>query len=151
MRDEGLVAVSFALFLPVALILLSLVMDVAWISIVRTQLQIAVDFGALAAVQDLDLELLANGRCELLVDSATATALAYAWENLETGIASGNLSTCQVSCDVYNPGNHGFHGPPYTVQYPIVCMHASISLRSPITSLARTVTAHADASLMPRP
>lgn len=80
--ERGAVAALVALALPVLILSAGLVIDVAYVFWMRTVLQAAADFAALAAAQNIDLEALARGDRRLLADQAAADARHWARLNL---------------------------------------------------------------------
>ncbi|HHW27406.1 MAG TPA: hypothetical protein GXX23_08780 [Firmicutes bacterium] len=74
--------VLVALFLPVAVLVVGLVCDLGTVFCVRKLVQAACDLGALAGVQELDWELLAEGIVAIDEASARRVAIAIAEENL---------------------------------------------------------------------
>ncbi|REJ38400.1 MAG: hypothetical protein DIU84_00205 [Bacillota bacterium] len=80
--EQGAVAALVALALPVLILSAGLVIDVAYLFWMRTAVQAAADFAALAGAQNVDLEALAQGQRLLLVEEAAADARHWARLNL---------------------------------------------------------------------
>lgn len=71
-----------ALFLPIAVLVVGLVCDLGAVFCVRKIVQAACDLGALAGVQELDWELLAEGTVAIEETTAQTVAVGVAQENL---------------------------------------------------------------------
>ena len=80
--ERGGVLALVALFLPVAVLVVGLVCDLGVVFCVRKIAQAACDLGALAGVQELDWDLLAEGTVAINETGAQSAAIGVAQENL---------------------------------------------------------------------
>ena len=83
-QTRGGVLALVALFLPIAVLCVGMVVDLGTVFFVRKAAQAACDLGALAGVQELDWDLLAAGHVALRVDDVERIAAEVARENLES-------------------------------------------------------------------
>jgi Flp pilus assembly protein TadG len=151
---RGAVAVQIVLSLPLLVGVAALVTDLGLIVLARYRTQMAVDFGALAAVQALDLEALARGERRLVPEVATRDAQQVTRANLRSLAAGG--SGADVRVDVHNvteraPARDAWTNRP--ILQPTVCVAVSVPLGVFTTRLAGrevVVWAHADASVLER-
>ncbi len=153
-RCRGAIALQVVLFLPVMLALLAIVFDLGAVFLARYQLQTAVDFAALAAAQDVDLTLLADGKRVLLAGPAKEDATEMIEANL-AGTRGGGVAP-EVSVTVHNPSTaepdrDAWTGKP--IWQPTVCVRARIpvtTLTAVLIGQSAIVEAHADASVLER-
>jgi len=150
-NERGAICVWFVLCMPTLLSVMALVFDVAWASIGQNYLQVAADGGALAGVQEIDLDRLALGECRIVPEPAITVARLYAFDNLSRSLAPEHLASCMVTARAFNPGEPGWHGPPQVVLNPTVCVEVCLPIQFPVTRMWRMLRVHADASLMPHP
>ncbi len=133
---------------PLFLIVAALVLDVACLSVVRTQLQCAADHGALAGVLEIDFELLASGVCSVNVEAAKAASHAFARQNLLLNMITDKVTECDILVTAQNPcAGTGGEGP----EYPTVTVEITLPLTLPLSRIVRTIKVRAAASLVPRP
>lgn len=141
------------LWLPVLMTATALAMDGGQLFLTRIRLQSAVDLAALAAVQSLDWDRLADGELVLLEGESEDAVRDYLHQNL---ISFTNDEPVGVWVWVVNahPGDPGIH--PITgeeILYPTVIVRCEV--RAP-RSLLRSwdqgpvLRAEADASIRPR-
>ncbi len=99
------------LFLPCLLVASALVLDAGALLLARACLAAAADMGALAGVQGLDYERLAEG--DIVIKEAEAAADAEAWvrDNL-AGRAFLEAGSVVVAVEVLNPGVGSGGGTP---------------------------------------
>lgn len=110
--QRGAVAALTVLALPVVLIAIALVIDMAYFFLLRTSLQAAADMAALAAAQNVDLDALADGERRLLVERARLDAYQWVHDNLRANkLTAGLRDQVGVHVEVYNadPNNRVRH------------------------------------------
>ena len=90
-----------ALFLPIAVLCVGMVVDLGTVFFVRKAVQAACDLGALAGVQELDWDLLALGPVALREGEAEAIAREITGHNLE--VVEGLMQDMRISATVHNP------------------------------------------------
>ncbi len=156
--QRGAVTALVVIFLPCLLAAAALVIDVGVLLTARGQMAAAADMGALAGVQDLDYDLLAEGQVVIVPEAAIGDAESWVRQNLASQpfIVPESVS---VTVTVLNTGAGGREGKlacPVTgrpLDAPTVCVVARAEVRLPF--LPRTtpvsVRVHADASLVGRP
>ena len=99
-RVEGGVVVLVALFLPIAVLCVGMVVDLGAVFFARKAVQAASDLGALAGVQELDWDRLAAGQVMIREEDG---------EDIADGITrdmrdvTGLVEVLSVSCSVRNP------------------------------------------------
>ncbi len=147
--EQGMVIAWFALAMPLFMIILAYVCDVAWLSYARGIVQAAADAGVLAGVQEIDFERLAEGEVWIDEEPATYASLEYLNTNLVRGLARGQIISLERSLQVYNTGNRDLHGHPQ-ISHPTVCLRVQAGVRLPVTALRYTIEVHSDASIVPR-
>lgn len=153
-RDRGAVALEVVLFLPAVIALVAILLNLGIIFLTKYRLQTAVDLGALAAVQDVDLEALADGRRVLLVDQARKDATDITLRNL--GYLGSALNEAQVSVAVHNvdkPVRERDDWTGKTIEEPTVCVRAQApgwGMTLALASLKVRLEVHADASVLER-
>ncbi len=119
-ETRGGVLALVALFLPIAVLCVGMVVDLGTVFFVRKAVQAACDLGALAGVQELDWDLLAAGTVSLRGEEAEAFAREVTSDNLQA-IEALVLDT-HVSATVLNP--------PAKVE-PTVAVSVTYSVRMP--------------------
>lgn len=152
---RGSVAALFALVLPVLLLSASLAVDAGWLFVARQRLVASADLAALAACQELDLNLLAGGWVHLDPDRAGSVARQYAGHNL-TAAFGGRVdpSRAEIEVEVYNldpgsPVRHRLTGR--LLSDPTVAVQIVLPVRPPLLSAALgevRVSGRADASVV---
>lgn len=81
-NQKGSVIALVILFMPVALACAGIAVDLGILFTARKCVQAACDLGALAGVQELDWEALAEGRVVIRKEDARNKALEIAWLNM---------------------------------------------------------------------
>jgi hypothetical protein len=113
----------------------------------------AADLGALAAVQELDMDALARGELVLLPEEARSRAAEYVLANLHL-MFPNQAQAFSVSTEVINPSQGGATDPVTgrIHKWPTVCVLVQTSLPVGIGPLSADIPikAHADASAVPR-
>ncbi|HAI20574.1 MAG TPA: hypothetical protein DCM14_01520 [Clostridiales bacterium UBA8153] len=99
---RGAVAALVILFLPGLIGVLALVVDLGLLLHARTALQASADLAALAGVQELDLEALAQGTPRLLTEPARAAAESYAAINVLHQLGGEARAVLRMTVEVYN-------------------------------------------------
>ena len=154
--ERGAAAALVVLFLPCLLASVGLAVDVGVLLVARAQLQASVDMGALAGVQELDYDLLAQGRIVIRENEAGDCARRWVLANTE-GRAFIEPGTVRAVVTVLNTGGpEGEAACPVTgrrVPWPTVCVRAEALVRLPFLPLLGPVrvSVHADASIVGRP
>ncbi|MEW6031264.1 MAG: pilus assembly protein TadG-related protein [Bacillota bacterium] len=153
--ERGAAGVLVVLFLPCLLASLGLAIDVGVLLLVRAEMRAAADMGALAGVQDLDFELLAEGRVVIRGPEAVRDAEAWVRENL-TGRAFIEPGSVVVSVSVRNLDAGARATCPVTgreLEHPTVCVLVRARVRPPVFTIFGPVEVevHADASVVGRP
>lgn len=154
--QAGAAATLVIVFLPVLLAGVALVIDAGALLTARAQMAAAADMGALAAVQDLDYDLLAEGSIVILEEEAVSDAEAWILANLSHQ-AFIEPETVVAVVTVLNTENRPANltcpitGRPVT--QPTVCVLVRAVIHLPfLPSLGLvTVEVHADASVVGRP
>ena len=100
-RVEGGVVVLVALFLPIAVLCVGMVVDLGAVFFARKAVQAASDLGALAGVQELDWDRLAAGQVMIREEDGEEIADGVTRQNLQNVI--GLVEVLSVSCSVRNP------------------------------------------------
>jgi hypothetical protein len=151
---RGAAAAITVLFLPVlagALIAMASLGRVVWLHHVAYQ---AADLGALAGVQELDLERLAVGVVRLLPDEARSEAERYSRANLVAAIGAQDIEDLAIEVRVINPDSSGSLDPETgrALEHPTVCVVIRFGclFRAGAFRWEQTIRAHADASVVPR-
>lgn len=90
-----------ALFLPIAVLCVAMVVDLGTVFFVRKAVQAACDLGALAGVQELDWDQLAVGTVALRAGEAEAIAREITDHNLE--VVDWLMQDVRISATVHNP------------------------------------------------
>ena len=147
--ERGAVIAWFALTVPLVMVILAFVCDVAWLSYARGTVQTAVDLGALAGVQEIDFDRLAAGKVWIDEEYAVREALVNLTVNLGKGLTPSQITSSTKSVDVYNTGSFGQHGRS-RLKHPTVCVTAQVGVRLPVTGMPYVIRVHADASIVPR-
>ncbi len=100
-QTRGGVLALVALFLPIAVLCVGIVVDLGTVFFVRKAVQAACDLGSLAGVQELDWDLLAVGTIALREGEAEAVAKKIAGSNLET--IDSLVQGVEIGAAVLNP------------------------------------------------
>ena len=100
-RADGGVVALVALFLPIAVLCVGMVVDLGAVFFARKAVQAACDLGALAGVQELDWDRLAAGQVMIREDDGEDIADGITRENLRN--VAGLVEVLSVSCSVRNP------------------------------------------------
>lgn len=176
-RDDqsGAVGPLYIMMVPALILILSLVIDLGLLFVCKNLLAMAADMAALAAAQEIDLELLALGERYIIPDAAETVAHRWAEDNAMSSLQNlAGLSTVEdmiIYVTVYNASksNPIIHEPIQGIPHflpeegriggarelvdPTVC----VTLTCPVNNglllrrlLPTTVTVHADASVMER-
>lgn len=116
-QTRGGVLALVALFLPIAVLCIGMVIDLGTVFFVRKAVQAACDLGALAGIQELDWDLLALGTVSLRVEEAEAMAREITGQNLE-GIET-LVRDVSVSATVLNPPAKAEPTVGVTVRYSV--------------------------------
>ncbi|HHV78971.1 MAG TPA: hypothetical protein GXX40_05085 [Firmicutes bacterium] len=153
--QNGAAAVATVIFLPVALLLASLVLDVGRLLLAKRNLSLAADMGALAGAQELDLGALWYGKRVLLESAARSTARETVEANIQANLPGwqGLASACIVAtvynaekgCELVHPGTRRI------LQDPTVCITVKMPIRLSVVPGPPggiTVSTHADASVL---
>ncbi len=155
MKRRGSVSALLALTLPVLLSCASLTIDAGWLFVARQRLVTAADLAALAACQELDLDLLARGRVYLDPGRARSVARQYARDNLAAGFAGRvDPEQAQIEVEVYNidPGSSVRHRTTgRMLSAPTVAVRVILPVRPPLLSAALgevRISGRADASVV---
>ncbi|MGE5559810.1 MAG: pilus assembly protein TadG-related protein [Chloroflexota bacterium] len=154
--DTGSIAVLLILSLPVLLLLAGLVIDAGTLFFANSLAYTAADMASLAAVQDLDLESLAEGKRYILPEPAARDAEAWLATNILRNWPGLKVEDITAAVTVYNheegaPGRHSVSGR--TLTNPTVCVEVSFPVRLRfVSAIVGTVRAraHADASVVPK-
>lgn len=150
--NRGAAGVLAVLFLPVLLAALAGTSVLGQLLLLRHRVTQAADFAALAAIQCLDRDELAEGKFVLLQAEAVAVATDYVRENLAS--SGGPVETVKVKVECFDATGHGGvdqvtgrrHG------YTTVCVVVSCQLTAVkgLVPAGLVVSGHADASAVPR-
>ncbi len=100
-RADGGVVALVALFLPIAVLCVGMVVDLGAVFFARKAVQAACDLGALAGVQELDWDRLAAGQVMIREEDGEDIAEGITRENLRN--VTGLVEVLSVSCSVLNP------------------------------------------------
>lgn len=152
--SRGSVTGLTVLVLPALIVGLAGLADVGAVALARVCVQSAADLAALAAVQEVDLERLAEGERLILVHEAKAAASEYAESNLHRlNPMLADNQTPQVRVDVYNasvesPIEHP--GTRRVLTDPTVCVSIEARIRLPMGLFGRSVRVRvsADATVL---
>lgn len=154
---RGSVSVLMVMILPAMLIATALAIDIGMVAWARAAAQAAADLAALAAVQEIDLDLLAQGKRRLIEDIAVDRAHAVVRDNIaRSGPALGPASQVAITVLVLNPGEDGAVTHPRDgkrLSDPTVCVTVETRTWLPLLSAmghGLVVGAHADASVVER-
>jgi len=150
----GSIAVFLVITMPLLIILAGLVIDIGTLFCANSLAYAAADMAALAAVQDLDLQMLAEGKRQIMPDAATRDAEAFLAANILKnwpGLAPEDIAVAVTVYNVESGGadRHAFNGRH--LSDPTVCVRVTfpVKLRF-ISAFSGTVSAraHADASVV---
>ncbi|MDI3299489.1 MAG: pilus assembly protein [Bacillota bacterium] len=150
--ERGAVSAWFVLALPAFLLVLALVADVGRFFVLHSLAQSAADLGALAGVQELDLERLAEGERWLLVERAEAAAYAVTDANARAVLPGDPyaIETLAVNADAGAPRRHPWSGR--WLRDPTVSVRIVVTARSFFLGGRKvSVRVQGDASVMERP
>ncbi|MEW6725199.1 MAG: pilus assembly protein TadG-related protein [Bacillota bacterium] len=156
MRSErGAVAILVILALPALLAMIALVVGLGSVVLAYYQAHIAADLGALAGVQSLDLDQLAEGKIWIDPEEARGQAEKIAWENLRANFAGLRRAEVEITVEVYQasesePLYHRTTGRRLTA--PTVAVQLAFQRRLPLVIYSRSIAiqARADASAVRR-
>lgn len=98
--ERGSVLALAAMFLPIAVLAIGLVVDLGLVFAAKKAAQAACDLGALAGVQEIDLDLLAGGEVVIKDQEARFNALTTVHSNLEP--YCGWFNNADIDVIVYN-------------------------------------------------
>lgn len=152
--ERGSIAVFLVVTLPLLIMLAGSVIDIGMLFCANSLAYAAADMAALAAVQDLDLQMLAEGKRQIMPDAARRDAEAFLATNILKnwpGLAPEDIAVAVTVYNVEGGGDdrHAFNGRH--LSDPTVCVRVSfpVKLRF-ISAFAGTVSAraHADASVV---
>ncbi|MCL4368043.1 MAG: pilus assembly protein TadG-related protein [Actinobacteria bacterium] len=153
--ERGAVAALVAIFLPVLVLAAGLVMDLGAVFVTRHVAYAAADLAALAAVQDVDLDRLAEGELCIVEGEARRDATRYALENLRASLRRVDIDgRARIEVEVYNPepGHPLRHRETgRLLRTPTVSVRISVPMRTYfVTFLVREVrvAVRADASVV---
>ncbi len=153
-NERGAAAALVICMLPVLVITMAFAVDLGLLVWYRFTLMDVADLSALAGVQELDLEALADGEPRLLSGEATAAAVDYARANVQARLGATALNALEMHVQIYNgsedsPLIHAHCGRELI--HPTVCLQ--LSLPVPFVLVGHLsgredirVTAHADAA-----
>lgn len=151
--ERGAAGLLVALFLPALVVSFLGVVALGEMILARHLVSCAADLGALAGIQALDTELLAQGRLVLIPGEARKRAREYALANLGS-MFPGLESKAQVDVTVIDTEDGGIADPVSGKihSWPTVCVLISLELPVAVGPLRVRVCvrAHADASAVPR-
>lgn len=157
MADQrGAVLPLVVLLAPALLALLALVADLGHLLAAQAVATAAADLGALAGVQELDLNRLVAGERHLLPASAAAHARRVAALNLARNLprspsrAPARVEVAVVNASPAAPGRHPFTGRPLPDPVVAVRVTAAVPLRFAPGVRPPRLTATATASVLPR-
>lgn len=106
MNTRGSISVLMVITLPVLLICAALVTDLGRMIVACGRIQAAADFGALAAVQNIDLERLYEGIPVITEDEAVRDAIVWTKYNLKGAVPGIDLDRdIVIEAQVYNASN----------------------------------------------
>ncbi len=150
--QRGAAGVIAILFLPVLLAALASLAGLGDALLLRHRVGQAADFGALAAIQCLDYERLAQGVIQISEGQAASSARQYVQANLGPG--EDHPGGVNIEVEVFNPDEtarrDSVTGKRH--EYATVCVRVTLGheFRLGPLRLAYSVFGHADASAVPR-
>lgn len=150
---QGSVMLITLLALPVMVSLVLLISAAGSLYASRGRLQAAADMAALAGVQELDWDLLAQGRAYLIEDRARQKSLETLWLNL--GFIPGvDLDEAETSVEIINAAPDDPIRHPRTgrwVEYPTVWVWLEVPVMvAGLGERQARLWASADATVEPR-
>lgn len=155
--EAGSVLALVALCMPAFMMLAGLALDCGLLFVMRQELQAIADFGALAGVQEVDLEALSAGERKFLPQAPVLTATQYVRQNIASALRPWlKPKQVHVEARTYEPGPGRevvHHGDGRLLRDPTVCVTVRAEIRPPLIGLLRgplCLEAHADASILPR-
>lgn len=101
--SKGGVILLVALYLPICILAMGMVLDLGLAFVVRETAQAACDLGALAGVQELDWDQLAGGHVVINVAAARQHAASITLSNLTPMVRKGLVTGPRISVVVINP------------------------------------------------
>ena len=116
-HTRGGVLALVALFLPIAVLCVGIVVDLGTVFFVRKAVQAACDLGALAGVQELDWDLLAMGTVALRAGEAEGIAVEIADRNLEA--VDALIDDVEIASSVLNPPDTAEPKVAVTIDYSV--------------------------------
>lgn len=137
-------------FLPVLLAAMAALAGLGHANFWRQRAHQAADLGALAGVQSLDFDQLAQGVVYLLVEQA----MSVAEETARANLTGGSPDAVTVNVTVLNTAD-GPATDPVTGrihEHPTVCVQLTVTVQFRLGPVVWTqaMTAHADAAVVPR-
>lgn len=150
---RGAAALLVVIWLPVLLAVTSLAVNLGRILVDRSRLQSAADLAALAAVQSVDWDALAEGEIRLVPELAEMAARDYSRENLERLMdrEAKEVRVWVINGSVDDPAPHPVTGDD--LEYPTVVVRIDVDRPASVLGAALgsfTLSAEADASVRPR-
>lgn len=152
---RGSVMVIVALFLPIFVLALGLVLDLGVLFVQRQQATAAADMAVLAGAREIDLDRLARGERYLLSEPAAGAAREWFFKNLRVSLGT-EAGAASAIVRVYNATEANPAVDAVTGRHlrdPTVCLAGEIPARLYFLGfiVARpTLHVHADASLLLR-
>lgn len=151
-NKQGIALAWVVLWMPIFIVLTSLTIDIGMAAVDRALLRAASDLGALAGVQELDLDQLAVGVRYILPGQAEQHALQVTQRIINN---NRRWQAVNINVWVFNPPPGGLEHPisGRTISDPTVTVQTTVR-KQPI--LLRTIlpeyelSAYADASVLPR-
>ena len=132
-KDErGAAAALVICMLPLLIVVMALVIDVGVLVWYRFALINTADLAALAGVQELDLNALAQGEPRLIPEAARATVIDYARCNLQAKLGNQALQELEIQVDIYNgsPTDPVIHaGCGRQLIHPTICLRISMPVK----------------------
>ena len=116
-QTRGGVLALVALFLPIAVLCVGMVVDLGTVFFVRKAVQAACDLGALAGVQELDWDLLALGTVALRAGEADSIAREIANRNLAA--VDALVDDVEIASSVLNPPDSTEPTVAVTIEYSV--------------------------------
>ena len=116
-QTRGGVLALVALFLPIAVLCVGMVVDIGTVFFVRKAVQAACDLGALAGVQEFDWDLLSLGTVALRVGEAASVAREIAERNLVA--VDALVDDVEIASSVLNPPDTAEPTVAVTIEYSV--------------------------------
>lgn len=124
---KGGVTLLVALYLPVCILAMGMVFDLGLAFVVRQTAQAACDMGALAAVQELDWDQLAEGILVIDTVAARRQGADITFANLAPLVRKGLITEPVISIAVNNPVGGA---DDFGTEEPAVTVEASMTVRT---------------------